>query len=423
MPRCCLEWATGASLELDAERCKSLCGQPGFTPAPLRHHYLKASEPLRAMIRTPAHIIACAAAALALSAPLGAQQQPGGFTLPQPTPTPTPAPAGPPDERSGVIIPPRAVPTPRIVPAPVLDPENETVTTPPTNPATIPQANPQPPAPGAGAPAAVTQAVPAPDTPSRSAPVDSAPTPGFTGLPEPSASAPDITPETPITANDVPPSNPLGKPVFAWPWAIGALVALVLAALFSLLRLRRRAHKVVPRLAPPPSSLPDMAGDPPTLHIVFEITSATRSVMMFTLQYRLTIANRTDRAIGDLSIAVQLACAQRGASNAPSPGAAQRHVTLDRIGPHQGRSIIGEVQLPLSAIAIVRQGSAALFIPLAHVTVESAGQSTLTRSFVIGAPSASGAGRLHPIRLDSPPGSIPGLRAQAVDVPTVSSTG
>lgn len=379
------------------------------------------------MIRTPAHILACAAAALALSSPLGAQQQPGGFTLPEPTPTPTPtpAPAGPPDERSGVIIPPRAVPTPRIDPAPVLDPENQTVTTMPANPAAIPQANRQPPARGAGALAADTQAVPAPDTPSRSAPADPAPTPGFTGLSEPSASATNITPETPAKANDVPPSNPLGKPVFAWPWAIGALVALVLAALFGLLRLRRRAHKVVPRLAPPPhlSLLPDMAGDPPAPQVVLEITSATRSVMMFTLQYRLTIANRTDRAMSDLSLAVQIACARRGASNAASPGPAHRRDPIDRIGPHQSRTISDAVQLPLAEIAPLHQGSAALFIPLVHVTLDSPDLPALTRSFVIGTPSVSGAGRLHPIRLDSPPGSIAGLRAQAVDVPTVSGAG
>jgi hypothetical protein len=155
----------------------------------------------------------------------------------------------------------------------------------------------------------------------------------------------------------------------------------------------------------------------PRLDLTLEITGATRSVMMFTLSYRLTVANRSEKAVNDLGVAVQLASAQRGADNAPAPGAAQRLDRIARVGPHQARSITGEVQLPLSAIAPLRQGSAPLFIPLMHVTLEGEGQSAMSRSFVIGPPSASGAGRVHPILLDAPPGGIPGLIAQPIAQP------
>jgi hypothetical protein len=159
----------------------------------------------------------------------------------------------------------------------------------------------------------------------------------------------------------------------------------------------------------------------PRLDLALDVTGATRSVMMFTLAYRLTLANRTDHAVSGLGVAVQLACARSGVSNAAAPGTAQLLDLIDRIGPQQSRSLSGEVQIPLSAIAPLRQGKQPLFIPLVHITLEGEGQQALTRSFVIGVPSTASAARLHPIRLDTPPGSIPGLRAQMVDVPPVSA--
>ena len=199
-----------------------------------------------------------------------------------------------------------------------------------------------------------------------------------------------------------------------WPFAAGGFGALVLlgAAGFAW---RRRQPKVLRLAAPAPATRGVAAdhGEPlPRLEITLEVTSATRSVMTFSLGYRLTIANRSDRAVSDLGVAVQLAPAQRGEGNAAAPGAAQRLDRIARVGPHQARTITGEVQLPLSAIPPLRQAAVPLFIPLLHATLEGEGQSVLSRSFVIGTPSASGAGRVHPIRLDTPPGGIAGLVAQ-----------
>jgi hypothetical protein len=213
---------------------------------------------------------------------------------------------------------------------------------------------------------------------------------------------------------------PLALPAW-WPWAAGALGGL--AVLIGALALWRRRTPGVLRLAPPPPGMEGTAPVPalPRLDLSMEVTGATRSLMMFTLSYRLTLANRTDSAVSDLRVAVQLACARRNESNAPSPGAAQQLAQVERVGPHQSRSISGDVQLPLSAITPLRQGSVPLFIPLLHLTIEGEGQQALARSFVIGTPSTASAARLHPIALDTPPGSIPGLRAQAVDVPAVSA--
>jgi Meckel syndrome type 1 protein len=155
------------------------------------------------------------------------------------------------------------------------------------------------------------------------------------------------------------------------------------------------------------------------IDIALEITAASRSLMMFTIEYRLTIANRAPRALNDLHVALQLACALASAAGGPSAGAAQGIESIARIGPHQARSLTGTLQLPLSAIAPLRQGQTPVFIPLIRVTLAGEGLPAIERSFVIGTPSPSG--RVHPIPLDQPPGGIAGLKAQAIARPATSA--
>ncbi|RNJ62050.1 MAG: hypothetical protein EDM03_11185 [Porphyrobacter sp. IPPAS B-1204] len=354
---------------------------------------------------------------IAVAAPLAAQAQPGTFTLPTPTPTPTPAPAGPADERAGVPIPPRAQPTatpeprpaerPRVLATPILQPV--------PSPAPVQRAPAASPTRGSdpAASSSAPEAAPAPEA-SQEAPLPAAPGD------QPALLLPsDDIPITPFgTGEDLLEQSALPG---WWPYAAGGLGALVLLGGAALVR-RRRKPKTL-RLAGPLAAPagPDMADEQPRLDLTLEITSATRSVMMFTVEYRLTIANRSQRAVTDLNAAVQLACARASAANAPSPGAAQGLSKIERVGPHQARSITGQVQLPLSAIAPMRQGTTPMFIPLIHITLEGAGLRALDKSFVIGTPSGGGAGRVHPILLDQPPGAVPGLVAQPIAIPPVSN--
>jgi hypothetical protein len=217
----------------------------------------------------------------------------------------------------------------------------------------------------------------------------------------------------------------VGEPLFDladwWPLMAGALAAI--AALGGFAAWQRRRKPKVARLAPPvdagDTAAPASLDDAPRLDLTLDIISATRSVMMFTVQYRLNIANRSDRAVTDLAAAVQLACARASAGNAPSVGAAQATAGIARVGPQQARSITGQVQMPLSAIAPLRQGQTPMFVPLAHVTLEGESLPAQARTFVIGTSSPSG--RVHPIRLDAPPGAITGLVAQAVSLPPASA--
>ena len=364
--------------------------------------------------------------AVSAAAPITAQEQsPGTFTLPPPTPTPTPAPAGPVDERSGVAIPPRAVPsaTPSAVPspAPTIRPTLEPPAEFPVDVVNEPAPRLLPPRTGTPAPAASPVPAPTPTAAATPQPAetaaDTAPAPGFS-IPGPAESeSPAALPPT----TDVV-TGPSVLPAW-WPLAAGGLGALALLG-GGLLWWRRR-KPAVRRIAPPPvigdEDSAAMANDleQPRLDLTLEILGATRSVMMFTLQYRLTIANCSPRAVNDLAIALQLACARNDAANAPSPGAAQGLEQIARIGPHQARSVTGTVQLPLSAISPVRQGTTPMFVPLAHITLEGEGLRALSHSFVIGPRSASG--RLHPILLDQPPGGIAGLVAQAIAIPPATA--
>lgn len=367
------------------------------------------------MNRLPARFFpAClTAAALALAAPLWAQQSPGTFTLPEATPTPSPAPAGPADERAGVAIPPRAAPS--AAPSPVIEPLPSPSAARPPSPSPRDILTPSPsaaprPAPQANAPAT---AAPAPAaTPSDGAAGDS-----FTLPP----AGPQVVPAAPATS----PSVAVGEPLFDlaewWPLVASALAAIAVLGGFAIWQ-RRRKPKVA-RLAPPvdardPATLATM-DDAPRLDLTLEVIAATRGVMMFTVQYRLNIANRSDRAVTDLAATAQLACARASEGAAPSAAAAQSAAGIARVGPQQARSIIGEVQMPLSAIQPLRQGKTPLFVPLIHVTLEGEGLPAQARTFVIGTPSPSG--RVHPILLDAPPGGIAGLVAQAVSLPPAAA--
>ncbi len=155
--------------------------------------------------------------------------------------------------------------------------------------------------------------------------------------------------------------------------------------------------------------------------VALEIIAASRSLMMFTIDLRLDIANRSDVALRDLRIAAHLVCAQRGAGKAGAIADAHTLDFVERIGPHQSRRISGQLQLPLSEVQAIRQGAKPLFIPLLHVMVDAGEHGLLTSSFVIGTPSSASSGRVHPLPLDTVPGSMPALRGQPIKQPV--STG
>lgn len=176
----------------------------------------------------------------------------------------------------------------------------------------------------------------------------------------------------------------------------------------------------------PRASVAHTTGEGPSLPLAISlsITSARRSVMMFTLEYRVDLANRGDKPVRDLTLSGALTCAQAGASQ--DGVGAPNHVLghIDRIGPQQTRAITGTLEMPLANVRLIRQGTASVFIPLMIVKVDSEGWSDLVSRFVIGTPSPANASRLQPIVFDTRIGGLGTLRADKIQpfpAPTPSS--
>ncbi len=181
-----------------------------------------------------------------------------------------------------------------------------------------------------------------------------------------------------------------------------------------------------PKLAPQPepetilaSAAPAAVMDPAKMDLRLEVVGGTRSVMMFSLDFRIEIANRSDKAVRDVNALGALACAQNKAINAAPLLNGSQISSIGRIGPHKSHRISGQLQLPLNQVMAIQQGSKPLFIPLLHIGLTS-GDASLNRSYVIGTPSAASASRVHPLPLDGPPGGLPSLRAQLIKQPAVA---
>ncbi len=162
------------------------------------------------------------------------------------------------------------------------------------------------------------------------------------------------------------------------------------------------------------------ARDPARVDLNLDIVGGTRSLMMFSVDFRLDIANRADFAVRDIKVFAELVCAQSGLPSTLPSVSGPPIATVARIGPQQGHRVSGAMQLPLNAVKAIRQGSKPLFIPMLHIAVEGTGIDTIYRSFVIGAPSASSQTRVHPLPLDGPPGGLPSLRAQLIKQPAAA---
>ncbi len=404
--------------------------------------------------------LACVIALLAASGAL-AQSGPGSFTLPEPTPTPTPAPQGPVDVKSGVPIAPRSIPeqTVKPPPAPAASQAEPQIDIPVGQPnqdtgnADAPEAVSRPPAnsreqeqparnitplqgadPGTSANTATQPAAPTNNSSAQAsspqassiealdnAAIDPAPTALGTG---------EASSEAAVPSSSFP----------GWLWAAIALgLAIVLGAFAFFLR-TRKARALAPASVLAKDTLPlqptetaentkksrhvvpakgDDALAPSTpaqrpLHVEFDVVSATRSLMMLTLECRVSFSNRSDHAARDIVVSGSLVCAQRSATGSTGSNANAPTQTIERIGPQQSRAITMQLQLPLSEIQPIRQGEKPLCIPLAQVAFETHDNRAETHSFVIGSPSLANTNRLHPIPLDTPPGGIAGLLARAV---------
>ncbi|QZD96065.1 hypothetical protein [Qipengyuania gelatinilytica] len=362
-------------------------------------------------------------AALLLAAPtaLSAQSTRDFQLPPAPTPTASPQVQGPVDsEGSTVPARPRVIPTATPTPTPV-----PTAT---ANPAATVQPLPTPtPTPSASVPAATTP---------RTATPTAAPTSRPTTVPvQPPASMPEsdaVLPDTgleqappqrdlPAQAADAAPqaqaeTGASEQPEWLWPAVGGGILALLgLGYLVS----RRRKNAEPPQIERPVVAASGAgtvgAAD---LQLRAEAIKLTRSVMNATLHYRVTLLNRSGNALSNVALGADVVSAHGGVpveqQVASSSQLLEKRHTFDRIAPGQSVRYEGTVMIPLSQARIIRQGNAALFVPLLRVRIDGADEEVLVKTFVIGQGVPDG-GRVSPFRLDDGPRSYEPIAARALD--------
>lgn len=347
------------------------------------------------------------ALALALPSPVLAQSVQDFQLPPAPAPTSNPQVEGPVDTESGPVpVRPRAIPTARPTQRPAI-----TLPVPTPTPTPTAARAPATQTPGRGASparprprAAVTAEAP-PIAPRETAPIEP---PAATGVPTPPPIPPDtatrVDPDSIATVD----AEETGG---GWVWLLGLGVLAALVAGGLLLWRRRRDSLPPPAIEPPlarsvPAAASTAPGQPLTLRA--EAVKLTRSFAFATLDYRLTLTNRTGQAISGLAIAGDLVSAHGGAPMEEQVALATtelpaRH-TVARLAPGQSQQLTGQVQLPIGAAQVIRQGRLPLLVPLLRVRVDGAGAEPLVRTFVIGQGVPDG-GRLQPFRLDEGPRS------------------
>lgn len=354
---------------------------------------------------TPRIRIFLLALALALPAPVLAQSVQDFQLPPAPTPTSNPQVEGPVDTESGPVpVRPRAIPTARPTQRPAITLPAPAPTATPTavrSPAT--QTTGRRASPAQPRAAATTEAPPI--APRETAPIEP---PAATGVPTSAAPLPlpSLSPGAPSDSSPALEEAPAGY----WPWLAG-LAALLLGAIGLWAWRRRRDSLPPPAIEPPlarsaPAAASAAPGQPLTLRA--EAVKLTRSFAFATLDYRLTLTNRTGQAISGLAIAGDLVSAHGGAPMEEQVALATtdlpaRHA-IARLAPGQSQQLTGQVQLPIGTAQVIRQGRLPLLVPLLRVRVDGAGAEPLVRTFVIGQGVPDG-GRLQPFRLDEGPRS------------------
>ena len=346
------------------------------------------------------------AAVTALLPAAAVAQSVNDFSLePAPTPSATPQAQGPADTRSGIEIRPRAVNTPAPTPSTANTPTptpTPTADSPRPEPRSVqpePRAVPLP----TVTPRAIETAPVSPPVPSPAPPQASA-----SDTSVPSVAQPDLA----VPASDVadPGSDESADAPVRWPWLAGAAALLALLGAGLLLWRRRRSVEV------PVIERPVVAGAGPAealplaeaVQIRLENEKLIRSAAYATLKYSVTLINRTDVALTELAIGLDLVSAHAEAPMEDQVATLQsvleqRH-DVARLSPRQSMTLTGQVQMPLATAHVIRQGRLPLLVPLLRVRIDRAESDAVVKTYVVGQGTPEG-GRLQPFRLDEGPRS------------------
>jgi hypothetical protein len=175
------------------------------------------------------------------------------------------------------------------------------------------------------------------------------------------------------------------------------------------------AARKVPEAPPPvPEPVPALAGEEDELperplRIALEPARLSVSLLNATLAYRILLTNQGETPLRDISIDGDMISAHASLSQeaqvaAPNSKLENRHL-IRTLFPGETKVVSGEFALPLPLIRPIRNGDAALFVPLARLRVIAGGEQTdvIVQTSVVGQRSRRPGGGLQPFRLDLGP--------------------
>lgn len=390
----------------------------------------------------PALFLALAAPALAQSGSVRDFRLP-----PDPEATPAPEVQGPVDPEAPFPTTPRVIPTAPPTAAPSPTPRPTAAPGPDAPREAAPSPAPAPPqGPQQETPRPTPRAAPAPAGPANPSPTSAeapAATPAAAEFPAQPDEPPGDAAATPAPPASAPASPPTQDSAWAtWLAAVVAALALALALTAGLLAWRRRRQTGVPALAieppvarvpdpAPPARIPDpsrpgaapaqpapparaapaapaaRANAPAAPTLAAQPLRFSRSVMNASFACRVTLQLDGGEAWHDVAVEADLVTAHGaapiGEQLAEPATPLAPFGTLAALAPGEPAAIEGEVRLPLQQVRVIRQGSAAVYVPLLRLRVAAPGKAPLARTYLVGQLPDRPGGRLRPFRLDEMP--------------------
>jgi hypothetical protein len=261
-------------------------------------------------------------------------------------------------------------------------------------------------------------------TPRGAVPAETVPDESISAQPTaPSPVPAPVTTASPARSPALEPSGVEAPPTGRdWRWWLVALALLltgfVAAARAVLRRPRRAANPTAERPRPAPAAASPQVPPAEPLQVSLEPLRFALTLVNATLAYRLELTNRGSTALKALAIGADMISAHASLSREEQlsgprseNGSGLPMQRIERLEPGERRIVEGEFRLPFPQIVPIRQGSAALLLPLARFRVEAEGAATIVRTFVVGQPG-QGDG-LRPFRLDQGPRIYPHLAHHA----------
>jgi hypothetical protein len=193
-------------------------------------------------------------------------------------------------------------------------------------------------------------------------------------------------------------------------WLLGTLGAIALGLVGWSLRRRPTAAAPAPTIEKPrvPAATRPVADPPasadPDLRVEAEAISLGRSFANATLSYAITVSNLGGRPLQNVRIEADMTTAH---SSLPVDQQLANMTTelpdlahVDCLASGAAKQARGEFRLPVGQIRLIRQGKAALYVPLLRLRIHADGIEPLVKTFVVGQKQGARSGKLTPFRLD-----------------------